>query len=83
MENARTLHVHRVKAFASLRFGGHGAKKEARELQAALLEEGIDLQIIDPIAGEDITMRVFQTMETCAALVVFGTRYTCALSDLV
>jgi len=56
--------------FGSMRFP---VPPEARALQSALRQRGVDLQIIDMRAGDDISEAVFTGIREADAVVVFGT----------
>jgi len=59
--------------FASMRFREGNSLPEADILRARLLERNYDLQIIEPMLGEDINANVFPAIARCDAFLVFGT----------
>lgn len=58
--------------FGSMRFP---PTREAYELQHALAERGIELMIIDMMAGGDIDVAVFEGIERCDCFLAFGTSH--------
>ena len=63
----------RDTGFASLRFGPeHGVLEMAKELQAVMEEDGVDLRIINMLAGGDIDREVFSAIEYASTFIVFG-----------
>jgi hypothetical protein len=58
------------QVFASMRFNANGPVAEARLLKEALAERGVQMHII----GQSITVKVFETLEKCDAMIAFGSK---------
>ena len=62
--------------FTSLRFGSeHGVLEMAKQLQAAMDEDGVDLRIVDMAAGGDIDREVFSEIVYAETFVVLGSKH--------
>ena len=63
----------RAEVFASLRFNSNGPSREAAELKRALAAEGVKLHVIDTKPGQNITDKVFETLERADAFLAMAT----------
>ena len=63
----------RYQVFGSMRFNSKGPTSEARILKEELADRGVLLHIIDVNVGQNITLKVFETMKKCDAFLAFGT----------
>jgi hypothetical protein len=62
--------------FTSLRFGPeHGVFEMAKQLQAAMDEDGVDMRIVDMAAGGDIDREVFSEIVYAETFVVLGSKH--------
>ena len=62
------------QVFASMRFNANGPVAEARLLKEALAERGVQMHIIDVRVGQSITVKIFETLEKCDAMIAFGSK---------